>query len=112
MACLSKSGILAANDQKIKFVEVPEWGGKVGMKVISGTARDKFESFYTEKNMSNFRVRFLAESLCDEDGIRLFTENDVEELGKKSSIVIARLFNEAFAHSAFTGEAVDELGKD
>ena len=94
------------------MIEVPEWGGSVGVKVISGTARDKFESFYTEKKMDNFRVRFLAEALCDEQGEKLFTDADVEELGKKSSIVINRLFAAAFSHSAFTGEAVNELGKD
>lgn len=112
MACLSKHSILAADDLKVRMIDVPEWGGQVGVKVISGTARDKFESFYSEKNMDNFRVRFLAEALCDEKGEKLFTDADVEDLGKKSSIVINRLFGEAFSHSAFTGERVDELGKD
>ena len=62
--------------------------------------------------MGNFRVRFLAAALCDENGGRLFTDDEVEELGKKSSLVLNRLFATAFAHCAFTGEAVDELGKD
>lgn len=112
MGILSKGSILAADDIKIKYVDVPEWGGKVGLRVISGTARDKFEACYTEKDMVNFRVKFLAASLCGEDGELLFSDADIEALGKKSNIVINRLFNEAFAHSAFTGEAIDELGKD
>jgi len=77
MGILSKGSILAADDIKIKFVDVPEWGGKVGLRVISGTARDKFEACYTEKNMVNFRVKFLAASLCGEDGELLFTDADV-----------------------------------
>ena len=112
MGMLSKGAILAADDIKIKTVEVPEWGGSVGIRVISGTDRDKFEQSYSDKDMGNFRVRFLAAALCDENGGRLFTDDEVEELGKKSSLVLNRLFATAFAHCAFTGEAVDELGKD
>ena len=112
MGMLSKGAILAADDIKIKTVDVPEWGGKVGIKVISGTDRDKFEQSYSNKDMGNFRVRFLAATLCDENGGRLFTDEEVEELGRKSSLVINRLFSAAFAHCAFTSEAVDELGKD
>lgn len=112
MAMLSKGAILAADDIRIKTVDVPEWGGTVGIRVISGTDRDKFEQSYSDKDMGNFRIRFLAASLCDEHGGRLFTDEDVEELGRKSSLVINRLFAVAFAHSAFSGEAVDELGKD
>ena len=112
MGMLSKGAILAADDIKIKTVEVPEWGGSVGLRVISGLDRDKFEQSFSDKELGNFRIRFLAASLCDENGGRLFTDADVEELGRKSSLVINRLFGMAFAHSAFTGEAVEELGKD
>lgn len=112
MAVLSKGAILAADDVKLKTVEVPEWGGSVCIRVISGADRDKFEQSYSDKDMGMFRVRFLAASICDENGARLFSDDEIEELGRKSSVVINRLFGIAFSHNAFTAEAVEELGKD
>lgn len=109
---LNKAAILAAGDFKLNKVHVPEWGGDVFIKTISGLDRDRFEDGYSEQKMKNFRSRFLVLTLCDEKGDRLFTDVEVEEIGKKSSLVINRLFDAAWSLNAFTNEAVDELGND
>ena len=109
---LSKAKILAANDNKLDKADVPEWGGEVYLKVLSGTDRDAFEEGYSEQKMKNFRSRFLVLTLCDEKGERLFTEAEVDELGKKSAVVLARLFDKAWALNAFRNEDVEELGND
>ena len=109
---LNKAAILAAGDFKLDKVNVPEWGGDVFIKTITGLDRDRFEDGYSEQKMKNFRSRFLVLTLCDEKGERLFTDAEVEELGKKSSLVINRLFEKAWSLNAFTNEAIDELGKD
>jgi hypothetical protein len=62
--------------------------------------------------MKSFRVRFLILTLCDDSGERLFADADTELLGKKSSVVINRLFEKAWSHNALTSEAVESLGKD
>lgn len=107
---LNKAKILAADDNKLDKVNVPEWGGEVFLKVLSGTDRDAFEEAYSEQKMKNFRSRFLVLTLCDEKGERLFTEAEVEELGKKSAVVLARLFDKAWSLNAFRNEDVEELG--
>lgn len=109
---LSKSKILSANDTKLDKVHVPEWGDDVYIKTLSGTDRDQFEDAYSRDRMKNFRARFLTLTLCDEDGDRLFADEDVDALGKKSAIVLNRLFEKAWALNAFRGEDVDALGKD
>lgn len=110
---LSKAKILAANDVKLSdAVPVPEWGGEVYIKTLSGTERDIFEDSYAQNKMKAFRARFLVLTLCDDEGDRLFADNEVDALGKKSSIVINRLFEKAWDHNAFTNAAVDALGKD
>lgn len=109
---LSKSAILSAGDVKLDKVNVPEWGGDVFIKTITGLDRDRFEDGYSEQKMKNFRSRFLVLTLCDEKGERLFTDSEVEELGKKSSLVINRLFEKAWSLNAFTNEAIDALGND
>lgn len=107
-----RSRILAANDIKIEKISIPEWGGDYYVKIISGTDRDAFEEGYAEQKMKAFRVRFLVLALCDENGERIFEDKDVVELGKKSSVVINRVFEDAWKINAFTPEAVETLGKD
>jgi hypothetical protein len=110
MALDSKS-IIAANDARLEKVHVPEWGGDVFLRVISGTDRDRFEEAYADQKMKAFRIRFLLLTICDEDGERLFKDEQSEALGKKSSVVINRLFEAAWKLNAFTQEAIDELGE-
>jgi hypothetical protein len=109
---LSKAAILAAKDTKLsEALPVPEWGGEVYIKTLSGTERDAFEDAYAENKMKAFRCRFLVLTLSDDKGQRLFADGDVGELGNKSSVVINRLFEAAWKHNAFTNEAVESLGE-
>jgi hypothetical protein len=109
---LSKAAILAAKDTKVSApIPVPEWGGDVFCKTLSGTERDAFEESYSENKMKAFRCRFLVLTLSDDKGERLFTDSETVDLGKKSSVVINRLFDTAWNHNAFTTEAVEALGE-
>lgn len=112
MPVLDKAAIMAASDVKLEKINVPEWGGDVYLKTLSGTERDAFEDAYSTDRMKNFRPRFLVLTLCDKDGNRLFTDEEVQTLGKKSSAVIAKLFDKAWALNAFRTEDVDAMGKD
>lgn len=109
---LSKSKILAANDAKLDKVSVPEWGDDVYIKTLTGSERDMFEESYSSEKMKNFRSRFLVLTLCDEAGERLFTDADVDLLGKKSALVLNRLFEKAWSLNAFREQDVEDLGKD
>ena len=109
---LSKAAILAAKDTKVSApIPVPEWGGDVYCKTLSGTERDAFEESYSENKMKAFRCRFLVLTLSDDKGERLFTDGETADLGNKSSVVINRLFDAAWKHNAFTTEAVEALGE-
>ena len=110
MPILSRDAIKAAVDTKIEKVDVPEWGGEVCIKTLTGTERDAFEDGYAEQKMKNFRARFLALALCDDKGERLYGDDGAAELGQKSSAVINRLFDKAWAVNALRPEDVDALG--
>lgn len=109
---LSKNAILACDDRNVKTVSVPEWGGDVGIRVLSGLERDLFEALFTEKKTDLFKVKFVACSLCDDKGDRLFTDAEVKALAEKSGKVINRLFDECWLHSSVSEEALDEAGKE
>lgn len=112
MSVLSREAIKKVSDCKLERVPVPEWGGDVFMKTLSGTERDQFEDGYAEQKMKNFRSRFLVLTLCNESGERLFGDDEAQELGSKSSIVLNRLFEKGWALNAFRTEDVDALGND
>lgn len=109
---LDRKSILAADDVRKEKISVPEWKGDVFIRVLTGTDRDRFEDSYADQKMKAFRIRFLLLALCDESGERLFNDDEGELLGKKSSVVINRLFEAGWKLNAFTQEAVDALGED
>jgi hypothetical protein len=109
---LDRKSILAADDVRKEKIAVPEWKGDVFLRVLTGTDRDRFEESYADQKMKSFRIRFLLLALCDEDGERLFSDDEADILGKKSSVVINRLFEAGWKLNAFTQEAVDALGED
>ena len=45
---LTKDEILRADDLRLERVEVPEWGGEVVLRTMTGTERDAFEAELVE----------------------------------------------------------------
>ena len=115
---LSKDMILAVNDQKIEKVPVPEWGGMVYVRSLSGTERDAFEASMAtvgpdgkqEKlNLNNFRARLSAMAICDQDGKRLFSDQDATALGEKNIKALLRIYMTAARLSALRNSDMLEL---
>jgi hypothetical protein len=97
---LSKDDILKAADAAPEEVEVPEWGGTVLVRGMTGKERDAFEmSLMTsgrggrrEVNPVNVRAKLAARCVVDDDGNRLFTDADAAELGEKSAAAVDRVY--------------------
>lgn len=116
---LDREKILNSEDLVREEVEVPEWGGNVCIRCMTGTERDNFESEAylmrgksVEINRDNFRARLLVRTLADENGTRLFTDADIGPLGKKSAKVLDRLFGIAMRINGLSPEDVEELVKN
>lgn len=114
MTALDREAILKADDRRREEVEVPEWGGSVFIGVLSGSERDVFETSILEANKSgrgysNIRARLAALTICDDNGERLFSEDDVEALGQKSSKALDRVFEAAQRINGLTAKDVSEL---
>ncbi len=116
---LTKEQILAVNDLPEEVVDVPEWGGKVLIRGLTGAERDAFEESITvtrgrnrEINFRNFRAKLVARSIVDPvTKERLFSDDEITLLGKKSARALQRVFEAALRLNGFTEEAVDELTK-
>lgn len=116
MALLSKDAIWQAEDLTYEDVNVPEWGGQIRIRALSGAERDAFEakSVITKGNdrqinTKNLRARLIAATAINEDGSPMFEPSDVLHLGQKSAKALERLFDVARKLSGMTAKDVDEL---
>ena len=113
MNLLNKEYILAANDLPLECLAIPEWGGDVMVRTMTGADRDAFEASLSGKEgrMENVRARLVSLTLCDADGVRLFTDAEVAALGNKSAKALDRVFTIAQRINGIGTDAVDTAKK-
>ncbi len=114
---LSRDEILKADDIKQKIVKVPEWGGEVRIKMMSGTERDAFEaSIYNseekETDLTNIRAKLCVAVLVDDKGKLLFSFADIVALGAKSAKALDRVYDKATSLNKITAADQEELVKN
>jgi hypothetical protein len=121
---LTRDDILAIDDTQSEVVAVPEWGGSVTVRGLTGTERDQFEaSFVTyQRNdkgsfdvmpprTANVRARLVAIATVGEDGKPLFSEADVAALGRKSGLALERVADVARKLAGMTPRDLEVLEK-
>ncbi len=125
---LTRQAILAASDLKRDFVDVPEWGGRVIVREMTGTERQTFDGIIADVKQrirgtganqvrevdvdvhaEKVRVLLCAMTMVDESGERLFSDADVAALGKKSSKALGRVYEMAAKLSGITDESQEEI---
>ena len=116
---LTRDQILKAEDIEEKYVEVPEWGGKVLVRGLTGKERDAYEKSLVEGkgknkqiNMDNARAKLVAITVVDENRKPIFTKDDIEALGKKSGRALSRVWVAATELSGIGEEELEELTKN
>ena len=115
---LTGSDIRQVQDIGIERVDVPEWGGFVYVRGMSGRERDAFEATIIEKrgrdfdvNLGNMRAKLAAWTIVNAAGERLFADEDVAMLAGKSGAALQRVFEVASRLSGLSTEDVDDLAK-
>jgi hypothetical protein len=118
MSLLTRDQILQAQDIAREEISVPEWGGSVLVRGLTGQERDAYEATImrlngtnAQMNLVNARAKLVARSIIDEEGNRLFGDDDVALLAKKSAAALERVFNVAQRLSGLTSSDLDELAK-
>ena len=120
MPILGREDILQADDIKRELVEVPEWGGTVWVKGMTGAERDRFEGSIvrvgqdgkdSKMDLSNIRAKLCSMAICDESGKKLFTQADIKELTDKSASALQRIFLVAQNLSGIGDDDIKELSE-
>jgi hypothetical protein len=116
---LNKKAIMAAPDIKSELVHVPEWGGDVMVKGMTGSQRDEFEASMVEMrgttqvmHLEGIRAKLCSLTIVDEDGRRMFDSDEIDELGAKSAQALQRIFEVAQRLSGLTNADVEQLAKN
>ncbi|MBK3333556.1 hypothetical protein [Burkholderia pseudomallei] len=98
---LSKADILGSTDLTTESVDVPEWGGAVIIRTMTGTQRDAYEASLMKRGPTgayevdtvNMRAKLIACTVVDEGGALLFDSSaDVQALAGKNAAALERLF--------------------
>lgn len=118
MAVLTRQQIDAASDIRTETVEVPEWGGSVIVRGITARERDEWEaeSMPSEgsetPNLVNMRARLCVRVIVDEAGKRLYDPDEADELGKRSSAALSRVYEVARRLGGIGNDAIEERAKN
>ena len=122
MAVLDRNAILEAKDLPTETVDVPEWGGQVIVRTLTGEERDQYETSMFEivgegskrtaiTKLENIRATLVALTIVDEEGQRMFTRDDIVALGNKSAAALDRIYEVARTLSGLSEEDMDELAE-
>ena len=118
LGLLSADDILGSTDLIYKDVPVPEWTPgwspdvgaefkprKIRMRVMNGDEALEFAEAQADEVLSKTTlIRLVCTSAIDHNGDRLFTEEDMEALMKKSFVVYKRLQDVALVLNGFAKE--------
>jgi len=110
---LTKDQIFSAEDLKTIEVDVPEWGGKIKLRTMTGQEREayfrrlmKHKADEIPKDMFQTLVIICA---VDDKGNPLFTFDDLPELAKKNGAILDRLTKAAGDLNGLTDKSIDNL---
>lgn len=110
--------ILGATTVPSETVPLPELKTNVIVRGMTGAERDAFEASCIEGrgkrrdvNTRNIRAKLVASCCIDDQGNRVFTDDDAIALGKVRADVLDRIFSVAQRLSGMNPEDIDELGK-
>jgi len=97
-----RDDILNTDDLPRKEVEVKEWGVTLYVRTMTGLERDHYEVDLMEnrdlpirEKLRNMRAKLVVLTTVDENGERVFNDDDVEIVGGKSARALSTLADAA-----------------
>ena len=112
---LKRDDIKNLNDLKMEELFVDEWNDTVYVRELDGEERNNYEAFLIEManspkkvhKMDEARARLVSLSVCDENGKRLFTEDDIPWLKRKNAKALMRIYGKAQKLSVISQAEID-----
>ena len=98
-------------------VPVPEWGGTVRVRAMSGSDRDSFRDLLRtaegeQTSNTKFQATLLAFTLVNDRGELLFTVEQIQTLGLRSAAALERVGVAAMKLNGLLPDAIGEAAKN
>ena len=91
---MNREELLAQTDDVIiEPLAVPEWKTQLHVRTITGSQREKFELAYVADPADRTEARMASFCLCGADGVRIFTDADIDALDRKHPGGLRRIYN-------------------
>lgn len=100
----------------VESMDVPELGGTVYVRGLTGKQRDVWEQWCVvgegrNRVLKNVRGKLLARTLCNEDGARICADQDADWLGDLPGAIISPLYDLAARLSGISEQTKADLEK-
>ena len=115
MKLLTKLAIFGAADLKHEDVAVPQWGGTVRVRMMTGLERDEFRAALAVEGgvpVGQMAAVLVASACIDDQGERMFSLDEVEALRKKSATALDTLAAVAMRLNGLGAVAVEAAEKN
>jgi hypothetical protein len=115
---LDRQRVLTADDLPRVEVSVPEWGGTLLVRTMTGAQRARWEDAWSrwQKNAGgdsgDFYAMLMVHALVNPDGSPMFTEGDIPALSAKSGKVLHQLYRDMARVNGIGAEAVEQAEKN
>lgn len=108
---LNRESILKATDLKTIDIDVPEWGGSIRIRTMTGAARQEYYRVTAGKDGTpkNVMEALIVACAVDDAGVPIFSVGDIAELSKKSAIALNKVFEAAAELNGLTQKSVDAI---
>lgn len=115
---LNKSQLSAALSElaTVKFhtIHIPEISGHINVKVHNVREREAYEevAFVVNKSKEPMRAVLFAHAVVDDEGNRLFSDDDIKDIAEYPSSVLVKVWDTYHRINGFTPQKVDEAEKN
>ncbi len=115
---LSRDDILKADDLKRVKVSVPEWGGDVYVREVTGKESVIFDAWMVENKddkaqlVSGWHSLMVMLCACDDKGVRLFSDDDLEYVKGKNRDAVMRIANAAIKLNKMGADDLEDEAKN
>lgn len=111
---LDATALLAAGRLEVQRIVVPELGGAVYIRSLSGYEFEEYEKALARQqdDVINARARLLVMCLCDAKGALQFGPADIKKIGQLPAAVVLRLFMACRKLNKLDVDSIKELAKN
>jgi len=113
---LTRDQILGAKDLARETVNIPEWGGNIIIREMTGKQRDLLEGMMASRMGANGRImstkdlraKMTIMSVIGEDGETLFDDKDIPSISGKSGKALDRIVEAVQKLNGLDSEDIEE----